>query len=40
MFTTSNNEAKYEAFIADIKLYYMAGATSVRAYSDSQLVVS
>ena len=40
MFKASNNEAEYEAIIAGIKLCYATGADSVKAFSDSQLVVS
>jgi len=39
-FKASNNEAECEAMIAGIELCYTAGADSVQAFSDSQLVVS
>jgi len=37
MFKASNNEARYEALIATVKLYYRAGAESVRVFSVSLL---
>jgi len=40
MFKASNNKAEYEALIAWIELCYTAGVDSVKAYLDSQLVVS
>ena len=40
MFKVSNNEAEYEALIAGVELCYTAGADLVRAFLDSQLVVS
>jgi len=40
MFKASNNEAEYEALITGIELCYTAGVDSVRAFSNSQLVVS
>ena len=40
MFKASNNEAEYEALIVGLELCYTAGVDWVRAYSDSQLVVS
>jgi len=40
MFKASNNEVKYEALIAGIELCYMSDVTSVKSYSNSQLVVS
>jgi len=40
MFEASNNKAEYEALIAGVELCYTAGADSVRAFSDSQLLVS
>jgi len=40
MFKASNNKAKYEALIAGIELCCTTGADSVKACSDSQLVVS
>ena len=40
MFKASNYEAEYEALIAGIELCYAMGADVVRAFSDSQLVVS
>ncbi|KAL0445178.1 UNVERIFIED_CONTAM: hypothetical protein Slati_2240500 [Sesamum latifolium] len=39
-FTTSNNEAEYEALIAWGKLALAAGAKHLKAHSDSQLVVN
>ncbi|KAL0302867.1 UNVERIFIED_CONTAM: hypothetical protein Sradi_6154800 [Sesamum radiatum] len=39
-FPASNNEAEYEAILLGCKLIRAAGARRVRAYSDSQLVVS
>jgi len=40
MFKASNNEAEYEALITSVELYYNAEADEVRAFSNSQLVVS
>jgi len=40
LFKASNIKAEYEVLIARIELCYTAGAYSVRAFSDSQLVVS
>jgi len=40
MFNASNNEVEYEALIAGVELFYTPGVDSVRAFSDSQLVVS
>ena len=40
LFKASNNEAEYEALIVGIELCYTAGADSVQAFSDFQLVVS
>jgi len=40
MFEASNNEAEYEALIAGIELCYIAGADSIQAFSNLQLVVS
>jgi len=40
LFTTSNNEAEYEALIAGLRLAQGVGADEVIAYSDSQLVVN
>jgi len=40
MFKASNNEAEYEALVAEIELCYTAGVDHVQAFSDSQLVVS
>lgn len=39
-FQTSNNEAKYEAFLAGIKMCRAAEALEIEAKSDSLLVVS
>ncbi|KAL0402039.1 UNVERIFIED_CONTAM: hypothetical protein Slati_4233800 [Sesamum latifolium] len=39
-FPASNNKAEYEAILLGCKLIHAAGARRVRAYSDSQLVVS
>ncbi|XP_075666693.1 uncharacterized protein LOC142636372 [Castanea sativa] len=39
-FSTTNNEAKYEALVAGLDLAIAAGAKSVVAYSDSQIVAS
>ncbi|KAL0434461.1 UNVERIFIED_CONTAM: hypothetical protein Slati_2780400 [Sesamum latifolium] len=39
-FPVSNNEAEYEAILLGCRLIRAAGARKVRAYSDSQLVVS
>ncbi|XP_048493008.1 uncharacterized protein LOC125493585 [Beta vulgaris subsp. vulgaris] len=38
-FTTSNNEAEYEALLLGIQLCKTTGARKLRAYSDSQLIV-
>ena len=38
-FHTSNNEVEYEAIIINIKLAKVYGATVLKAYCDSQLVV-
>ena len=40
MFKACNNEAEYKALIAGMELCCTIGADSVRAFSDSQLVVS
>ena len=40
MFKASNNKAKYEDLIVDIKLYYTNGANSVRGYLHSQQDIS
>jgi len=40
LFTTSNNEAEYEALIAGLMLAQGVGAGEVIAYCDSQLVVN
>ncbi|KAL2253433.1 UNVERIFIED_CONTAM: hypothetical protein Sindi_0138000 [Sesamum indicum] len=37
-FTVTNNEAEYEALILGLELAYEAGARSLEAYTDSQLV--
>ncbi|XP_022136647.1 uncharacterized protein LOC111008302 [Momordica charantia] len=39
-FRTSNNEAEYEAFIAGLRIARALGASCVKVFSDSQLVVS
>ncbi|KAL0416155.1 UNVERIFIED_CONTAM: hypothetical protein Slati_3447400 [Sesamum latifolium] len=39
-FKASNNEAKYEALIADIRVALDAGARNLIAYCDSQLVTN
>ena len=39
-FTASNNEAKYEALLAGLKLALYIKATELMVYSDSQLVVN
>ncbi|XP_072076515.1 uncharacterized protein [Arachis hypogaea] len=39
-FPTSNNQAKYEALIAGLKLAKEMGATKVVIFSDSQIVTS
>ena len=39
-FPTTNNEAKYEALIADLDLARAAGATSVVVYCDSQVITN
>ena len=39
-FQTTNNQAEYEAFITSIKLAKDMGVKSLKAKSDSQLVVS
>ncbi|XP_075633857.1 uncharacterized protein LOC142606379 [Castanea sativa] len=39
-FTTTNNEAEYEALVAGLDLAIAAGAKSVVVYSDSQIVAS
>jgi len=38
MFRALNNKAEYEPLIVGVELYYTAGADSVQAFSDSQLV--
>lgn len=38
-FKGSNNEAEYEALIMGLQLCLLAGASSVNAKSDSQLIV-
>ena len=40
MFQASNNEAEYEALIAGVELCCITGANLVRAFSNTQLVVS
>jgi len=40
IFKASNNEVEYEALIARVELCYTAGADSIQAFSDSQLVVN
>ncbi|KAL0300439.1 UNVERIFIED_CONTAM: hypothetical protein Sangu_3121200 [Sesamum angustifolium] len=39
-FSTSNNEAEYEAFLAERELAIAFGAKKIVIYSDSQLVVN
>ena len=39
-FPTTNNEAKYEALIADLDLARAAGATSVVIYCNSQVITN
>ncbi|XP_058761333.1 uncharacterized protein LOC131634723 [Vicia villosa] len=39
-FTTSNNQAKYEAFLVGLRLAEDVGAREVKIYTDSQLVAS
>ncbi|KAM2311531.1 hypothetical protein ACFXTH_022052 [Malus domestica] len=39
-FKTSNNEAKYEAFLAGIRLAKHLGVKRIDIFSDSQLVVN
>ena len=39
-FRASNNDAKYEALLAGLKIILGIGAWDVKAYSDSQLVVN
>ncbi|XP_058758221.1 uncharacterized protein LOC131631424 [Vicia villosa] len=39
-FTTSNNQAEYEAFLANLRLAEDVGAREVKIYTDSQLVAS
>jgi len=40
LFKASNNEAKYEALLADMDLRYALGAEHLCAFSDFQLIVS
>jgi len=40
LFKAFNNEDKYKALVAGIRPCYTTGAESVRAYYNSQLVVS
>ena len=40
MFKTSNNEADYEALLAGIEICNTLGVERLKAFSDSQLVVS
>jgi len=40
MFKTPNNEAEYEALLADMEIYSKLGEECLKAFSDSQLVVS
>ena len=40
LFKASNNEAKYEALLASIDLCYVLWVEHLRAFSDSQLIVS
>ena len=39
-FPTTNNEAEYEALVADLDLARAAGATSVVIYCDSQVITN
>ena len=39
-FPTTNNEAEYEALVADLDLARAAGATSVVIYCDSQVIAN
>ena len=39
-FQASNNEAKYEAFAVKLRVAVKVGATNIKIYSDSYLVVS
>ena len=39
-FKASNNEAEYEALLAELKTVLGIGARNVEAYSDSRLVVN
>ena len=39
-FSTTNNEAKYEALVVDLDLAKAAGATSVVIYYDSQVITN
>ncbi|GAU46380.1 hypothetical protein TSUD_280790 [Trifolium subterraneum] len=39
-FPTSNNQAKYEAFLAGVRLAEDVGAKEIKIYTDSQLVAS
>ena len=39
-FKASNNEAKYEALLTGLKVFWDMGAQEVEVYSDSQLVVN
>jgi len=40
MFKASNNEAKYEALLADMEICNVLGVEYLKAFSDSQLVLS
>ena len=40
LFSTTNNEAEYEALIRGLLLAQAAGAQSIKAFADSQLIVS
>jgi len=40
MFKVSNNEAEYEALLAGVELCNVLGLEYLKAFSDSQLVVS
>ena len=39
-FKVSNNEAEYEALVIGLQLVRLCGASVLKVYSDSQLVIS